>query len=83
MNDRDISGEEAPRLSVSEAFDAARLFLEAYWERGARSSDDIAVLLGSMNREATRDGGPIDAAQWVDWIEAVRRVQAKSDPTSP
>lgn len=78
MNDSDYPGDETPRLSVREAFDAARHFLEAYWERGLRSSDDIAVLLSSMNGEMTRDGRPIDPAQWTDWLDAVRRVEAVS-----
>ena len=76
MSDIDYPGDETPCLSVREAFDAARQFLEAYWERGLRSSDDIAVLLGSMNGEMTRDGRPLDPAQWTDWLDAVRKVEA-------
>ena len=77
MNDIDYPGDETPRLSVREAFDAARHFLEAYWERGQRSSDDIANLLSSMDGEMTADGRPIDAAQGTDWLDAVRRVQTE------
>jgi hypothetical protein len=81
MSDIDYPGDETPRLSVREAFDAARHFLEAYWERGQRSSEDIAVLLSSMNGEMTRDGRPIDAAQWTDWLDAVRKVESESGAT--
>ena len=60
-------------LTKSEAFDVMRWFLEMYWERGERSSDDIAVLLGSINR-----GGenymPLDPAQWHYWNDACDHV---------
>jgi hypothetical protein len=78
MSDTNYPGDETPRLSAREAFDAARHFLEAYWERGLRSSEDIAVLLSSMNGEMTRDGRPLDPAQWTDWLDAVRKVEADS-----
>ena len=77
MNDINYPGDEAPRLSVRDAFDAVRYFLEAYWERGLRSSDDIGALLSSMNGEMTSDGGPLDAAQWADWLDAVRKAETK------
>jgi len=46
-------------------FEAMKLFLEAYWERGGRTSDDLAVLLGSLD---------IDPAQRSDWAAAIRRA---------
>jgi hypothetical protein len=63
-------------LSLDEltAFDAMRAFLEAYWERGGRASDDIAVLLGMLDRSIWADGGPGDPAQWRDWKAAICRV---------
>lgn len=57
-------------LSVREAYEAAFSFLKAYWERGSRSSDDIADLLSSMNLDVC--GKPLDQAQWSDWLNAVR-----------
>jgi hypothetical protein len=51
-------------LDESAAFAAMRIFLEAYWERGGRSSEDIAILLGSLD---------IDPAQRSDWTDAVER----------
>jgi hypothetical protein len=71
----DYPGDEAPRLTVKQGFDALRHFLEAYWERGQRSSDDLAVLLGSLDGEFTSDGRPLDAAQWDDWVNAVRKAE--------
>jgi hypothetical protein len=71
-----MSSEPWPReqlrtLTELEAYDTMRAFLEAYWERGLKASDDIAVLLGSTNRDAH---GPLDPAQWSDWREAVGKV---------
>ena len=76
MSEQSYPGDERPRLSVREAFDAVRYFLKAYWERGLRSSDDIRLLLSAMDCSMTRDGGPIDEAQWSDWLEAVAKVEA-------
>jgi hypothetical protein len=78
MSDIDLPDDETPRLSLRESLEAARYFLEAYWERGERSSDDIATLLSSMDGEMTRDGRPGDPAQWTDWLDAVRKVEANS-----
>jgi hypothetical protein len=58
------------------AFEAMRLFLEAYWERGGRSSDDLAALLGELDTSVWADDAPGDPAQWTDWLEAVRRATA-------
>ena len=69
-------GNDVPCLTVSAAFDAMRIFLEAFWERGSRSSEGVGLLLSAMDRSITRDGGPIDQAQWSDWLEAVSKVEA-------
>ena len=47
-------------------FKAMKLFLEAYWERGGKASDDLAVLLGSLE---------IDPAQRSDWADALHRAR--------
>ena len=56
------------------AFDAMRAFLEAYWERGSKSDDELAILLGSLNRSGAF-GGPLDPAMWQDWKDAVAKVR--------
>jgi hypothetical protein len=71
----DGTGQPLRTLNEAEAYDAMCRFLEAYWERGGRSSDDIAVLLGSLNR--LPDGGPVDPAMWVDWQDAVNAIVGK------
>lgn len=63
-------------LSQLEAYDAMRHFIEAYWERGLKSSDDIANLLSNIDRSGLwGNGSPNDPAMWGDWLEAV--AQAK------
>jgi hypothetical protein len=63
-----------PTISIVDAFDAMRHFLEAYWNRGGRESDDIAVLLGSLNRDEGSETPPLDPAMWDDWLAAVART---------
>ena len=65
-------------LNEFEAFDALRVFLEAYWKRGGKSSKDIAVLLSNVNREVWADGRPFDPAQWSDWLKAVEEVKGRN-----
>jgi hypothetical protein len=65
---KDWPGPPVYSLTELEAFDAMRSFLEAYWERGGKESDDIAILLGSLNRGL---GPPLDIAQWHDWLRAI------------
>ena len=61
-------------LDELQAFDALRGFLEAYWERGGKQSEEIAALLGSLNRDRQGNHAPLDAAQWCDWRRAVEQV---------
>lgn len=63
-------------LTELEAFDAMRSFLEAYWRRGACSSDDLAILLSDLNRGVWADQRPGDPAQWGDWLAAIRSVRS-------
>ena len=72
-----MKGQTAPQLQLdaSTGFDAMRLFLEAYWERGGRASDDLAVLLGGLERLES-DGMPLDPAMWSDWIDAVSQASS-------
>jgi hypothetical protein len=76
MSELEHIRDETPRLSLREGFDAMRHFLEAYWERGLRSSDDIRLLLSALDASMTNDGGPMDIAQWNDWLAATDKVEA-------
>jgi len=62
-------------LSELEAFDAMRLFLEAYWRRGGQVSDDLASLLSDIGREVWANAQPGDPAQWDDWLAAVEAIK--------
>jgi hypothetical protein len=77
MSQPDYPGDDTLCLSARDVFDAVRHFLEAYWERGSRSSEDIAFLLSAMDGTMTNDGGPIDRAQRDDWLDAVDKVEAE------
>jgi|GEM_PF-2223701 hypothetical protein len=57
-------------ITVVNAFDAMRRFLEIYWESGGRLSEDIAMLLSSLDRNEENNALPVDAALWHDWIKA-------------
>ena len=60
-------------ITVSEGYRAMLAFLEAYWERGLKSSDDIANLLSSM--DLVEPDRPLDMAQWHDWLDAVKAIK--------
>ena len=75
----DWIGSPPRALDELTAFDAMRTFLEAYWERGGKASEDIAVLLSSLSRDVWADRKPGDPATWNDWRKAVDSVTAASD----
>lgn len=66
-------------LSVRQAFEAMRRFLEQFNER---EPDDRKVTIEQLLRwtGVEADGGTADPAQWHDWIGVVRAVLA--DETS-
>jgi hypothetical protein len=66
-----------PELTAPEAFDAMRVFVENYWKRGLKTSDDLRLLLSAMNRDTAiwADGGPADPSMWSDWLLALGRVK--------
>lgn len=70
---------DAP-LTLLEGFDAMRAFLDARFEDGDRQSGEVAILLGSMARNITGDGGPADPAQWGDWLDAI--ASARPNPAA-
>lgn len=78
MSDNDWTGVLSPDLDELAAFDAMRAFLEAYWERGARSDDGLAMLLSNLNRSSWADHSPGDPAIWEDWKDAVALIRNAS-----
>ena len=67
-------------FDASIAFDAMVIFLEEYWIRGGKSSDDIAVLLGSLGKN--HDGLPMDIALWDDWRRAYGNAKLAFDSST-
>jgi hypothetical protein len=67
-------GDPPRALDELQAFDAMCAFLEAYWERGGKTSDDLATLLSSLSRDVWASGIPGDPALWDDWRAAVDAV---------
>lgn len=61
------------KISVREAFDVMRLFLEKYYEQ--THSDDVGSLLGDL--QFSDDNITMDPAAWSDWIECVEKVKQK------
>jgi len=57
-----------PMLTTDQAYQAMIAFLDAYWNRGGRTDDQIAILLGGM---AGGRGHTADPAMWGDWIKAI------------
>jgi hypothetical protein len=64
-------------LSEEEAFETMGYFLHEFWKRGGSvEGTELAQLLSWTGREVWADAGTNDPAQWEDWLEAVRAVQA-------
>ena len=69
----DWIGESPRTIDELQAFDAMRLFLKAFWERGGRQSEDLALLLDFIDRDVWANGMPGDPAQWDEFRRAVDR----------
>jgi hypothetical protein len=74
-------------LTELEAFDAMRVFLEAFWRRdGANKGDSIAKLLSFTDRTPWPSekqlphlaNAPLDIAQWDDWLDAIGTIKGKA-----
>ncbi len=61
-------------ISQQQALDAMRIFLNEYWERGGKESDQIANLLSSLDNFGSQDGLPVDIALWHDWLRACEQA---------
>jgi hypothetical protein len=57
------------------AYKAMFRYLEKYY--ALSKSDEIGILLASMNLEIFEGGRPADPALWDDWLEAIREVLAE------
>jgi hypothetical protein len=69
MGERTAEPKPTDIITVLQAFDAMRLFLETVWERQGKAPEDIAFVLGGSR---WADGSPVDPTIWQDWLMAVR-----------
>jgi hypothetical protein len=59
-----------PTMTTEQAYEIVKSFLGAYWERGGKTDDQIANLLGGMGP----DGFGVNSDMWPDWLDAVGSV---------
>jgi len=62
-------------IDVTLAFGAMRQFLNEYWIRGKRQSDDIADLLSSLETGRTAEHKSLDPALYDDWLRVCKQLQ--------
>jgi hypothetical protein len=60
-------------ITLVEAYDAMRIFLEAVWRRHGKPVEEIAFVLAGLK---WADGSPVDPAMWQDWLAAAQAVTA-------
>ncbi|MGA8725424.1 MAG: hypothetical protein WB565_10290 [Acidimicrobiales bacterium] len=60
------------QLSERQAFDAMRVFLQAYWERF--NSAQVSDVLSDTQDAFLADTTTADPAAWNDWRKAVAQV---------
>lgn len=54
-------------ITLIEAYDAMRIFVETVWRRMDKPQEEIALLLAGLKWV---DGSPVDPAMWQDWLAA-------------
>lgn len=66
-------------ITLIEAYDAMRIFVETVWRRMDRPQEEIAFLLAGLK---WADGSPIDPAMWQNWLAAAQSAKegAASQP---
>jgi hypothetical protein len=62
-------------ITVAEAYDAMRIFLETVWRRLDKSEEEIAFLLAALK---WADGSPVDPTMWQEWLAAAQRVKEET-----
>lgn len=62
-------------ITVIEAYDAMRIFVETVWRRLDKPQEEIAFLLAGSK---WADGSPVDPAMWQDWLAAAQSVKEET-----
>lgn len=63
------------KLTILQAYNAMRLFLERYYTQ--TSSDDVGALLSDLL--FLEDGSTADPAAWNDWLESVNKALGENE----
>jgi hypothetical protein len=59
-------------ITLAEAYNAVRIFVETAWRRLDKPQEEIALLLAGLKWV---DGSPVDPAMWQDWLAAAQDVK--------
>jgi hypothetical protein len=59
-------------ITVIEAYDAMRIFVETVWRRMDKPQEEVAFLLAGLK---WADGTPVDPAMWQNWLAAAQSVK--------
>ncbi|OSJ30378.1 hypothetical protein BSZ19_24500 [Bradyrhizobium japonicum] len=59
-------------ITLIEAYDAMRIFVETVWRRMDKPQEEVAFLLAGLK---WADGSPVDPAMWQNWLEAAQSVR--------
>ncbi|MDI3562566.1 hypothetical protein [Bradyrhizobium sp. Arg816] len=65
-------------ITLIEAYDAMRIFVETVWRRMDKPQEEVAFLLAGLK---WADGSPVDPAMWQNWLTAAHSV--KEEGASP
>lgn len=68
-------------ISVRDAYLALYYFVDAYWERGGRLGDELAMLRADIGpRERAGQIETNDPAFWDDWLDAIKTARTQGFP---
>jgi hypothetical protein len=65
-------------ITLIEAYDAMRIFVETVWRRMDKPQEEVAFLLAGLK---WADGSPVDPVMWQNWLAAAQSV--REEGTSP
>ncbi|MBR0749036.1 hypothetical protein JQ582_34415 [Bradyrhizobium japonicum] len=64
-------------ITLIEAYDAMRIFVETAWRRMDKHQEEVAFLLAGLK---WADGSPVDPAMWQNWLAAAQSVREGANP---
>jgi hypothetical protein len=64
-------------ITVTEGYEAMRIFLEAIWRSHGKTGNEIDFIIGVLK---WADGTPVDPTMWEDWLAAIETVCSGRTP---